>query len=531
MKIHKIIFSILAVLFLVLVALALLVLKDNPAPFEHIPLATGTADPLLAQARPSFEADSPAGQLLAQALEQAWSCQTVGEATQDHHEASQTVSFRSLDASAFLSGAEEEVRQLLQPKLDEAIRAVQVRAEDGLFHSELVDEAYCQVLGERLNHLADYTVSGSAELALHYEDERWTPVGDLPLPALPERSPDELAAEAEEALRQALGPVELHFTLPADCVTPGPVPEEDNYLVTNDPAEIEALLATPEARALIGDAQTVWQPDLPFLDTDPIRAYLDETILVIEWNEIEARTVGTFSEVFVADGSQLRRRIAGDSYGSNALRTTSGFAQECNAVLASGGDFYWHPQRFSGIVVFDREIYRFSPNNADTCFITASGDMLFGYRGTFKTQDEAKQFVEENDVLFSLVFGPVLIDGGEDKTPGWYPWGEISEEYARSALGMVGERHYLVGNLNCRNDHFYLATLQSMTDAMLKRGCVKAYALDGGQTATTVFHGELVNPVQFGWEKEISDIIYFATALPEDPAAAPAGELAEAPAP
>ena len=38
---------------------------------------------------------------------------------------------------------------------------------------------------------------------------------------------------------------------------------------------------------------------------------------------------------------------------------------------------------------------------------------------------------------------------------------------------------------------------------MLKRGCWKAYALDGGQTATTVFGGQLINPVQFGQEKEI----------------------------
>ena len=51
---------------------------------------------------------------------------------------------------------------------------------------------------------------------------------------------------------------------------------------------------------------------------------------------------------------------------------------------------------------------------------------------------------------------------------------------------------------------------------MVEKGCVKAYTLDGGQTATTVFNGQLINPVQFGWEKPISDVIYFATALPEE---------------
>ena len=38
--------------------------------------------------------------------------------------------------------------------------------------------------------------------------------------------------------------------------------------------------------------------------------------------------------------------------------------------------------------------------------------------------------------------------------------------------------------------------------------------MNSGQTATTIFNGERVNPVQFGWEKPISDVIYFATALP-----------------
>ena len=70
-------------------------------------------------------------------------------------------------------------------------------------------------------------------------------------------------------------------------------------------------------------------------------------------------------------------------------------------------------------------------------------------------------------------------------------------------------------NINCwrpGTEYYYLATLRQAADAMIARGCRKAYTLDGGQTATTVFHGELINPVQFGWEKEISDVIYFASA-------------------
>ena len=45
-------------------------------------------------------------------------------------------------------------------------------------------------------------------------------------------------------------------------------------------------------------------------------------------------------------------------------------------------------------------------------------------------------------------------------------------------------------------------------------GCEKAYTLDGGQTAVIAMNDKLINQVSYGAQREISDIIYFATALP-----------------
>jgi exopolysaccharide biosynthesis protein len=42
-----------------------------------------------------------------------------------------------------------------------------------------------------------------------------------------------------------------------------------------------------------------------------------------------------------------------------------------------------------------------------------------------------------------------------------------------------------------------------------------AYCLDGGQTATIVLNDQLVNRPAFGTQRQISDIIYFATAVPD----------------
>ena len=38
----------------------------------------------------------------------------------------------------------------------------------------------------------------------------------------------------------------------------------------------------------------------------------------------------------------------------------------------------------------------------------------------------------------------------------------------------------------------------------------------GGQTGSILIGGKLINPVQFGTEREMSDIFYFATALPDE---------------
>ena len=169
--------------------------------------------------------------------------------------------------------------------------------------------------------------------------------------------------------------------------------------------------------------------------------------------------------------------------------------------------------------VYQREMIRFHPYNADTCFITADGDLRFLYMGTEISEEEMQQYLQDNDVVFSLAFGPVMIDEGVDVLPENYLWGEVNDYYARSALGLMGRHHYLTMNINCdprRPELDHLPNLRDAADAMLKRGCWKAYTLDGGRTATTVFHYELINPVQYGKEIPISDIIYFATAVPEE---------------
>ena len=421
-----------------------------------------------------------------------------------------------LDTAALRADLIAALTARLQNWVDAAARGSEVYTDEQAIRPELLEPAFLEELDAALN-ASRYPEELNLELALHYEDGVWVP-NEMNLTQmlylLQMGNPDAMAGSLFALTSEALPYLPVRYRIAEDALA-GPVPNPDCFGETDDPAVIEALLQRPEAQTLIGGQTLCWNAGLERFPGSSIQYYLDETILALCWQEVEARGVGTFSEVFVADGSQLRRKIAGDAPFDLHFETCSQFALDTNAVLAVGGDFYHHG-RACGISVYQREICRFEPETCDVCYITADGDMLFSYRGQFTSEDEARQFIADNDVLFSLVFGPVLIDDGVDVTPASYAWGEIDDEYARSALGLLGRHHYLTMNLNCgQGQYYYLATLRQAADAMIRRGCVKAYTLDGGQTATTVFGGVLANPVQFGWEKEISDVIYFATALPE----------------
>lgn len=452
---------------------------------------------------------SSEGQLLYSLLQNSWSWK-MDPAVVNGTTASVNVYITCPDTSSMVTPLQQEMQRLLSSKVSSAQRREDVYNEDHTIRSEVLDDIFWSALGA-VSAEAKETCSVTVQtvLSLTYAKREWHVSNSAQLV----QTLDERVQQMKQTANQGLTYVPKVYTID-ETATEGPRPEPTAFGSTEDPAVVSALLERFEAKNLIQGQSLCWNENVDCIPGTAIRYYLDESILMIQWQEKEAGMVGTFSEVFILDGSQLRRKIAGNTFGDMNFRLATEFAEETNAVLAVGGDFYNHA-RNCGIVVYNREIFRFDPVTCDTCYITASGDLLFSYRSQFSTREEAQQFVRDNDVLYSLCFGPVMIDNGQDVTPSEYAWGEIRDTYARAALGMLGEHHYLTMNLNCGTGEYYnYATLRQAADAMVAKGCIKAYTLDGGQTCTTVVNGELINPVQFGWEKAVSDIIYFSTAIP-----------------
>ena len=234
-------------------------------------------------------------------------------------------------------------------------------------------------------------------------------------------------------------PPHEHYTIPADAAA-APKPNQSLYGSVRKPEDMEPVLE--QAKWVLDGQKTYFQLDQQIYDDSLIRYYLDETILAVTWQEVHDDSVYTFSEIKVEDASQFRRHLAGGEYGSNIQYLTTEMAETVNAVVASAGDFYRF--RDFGAVVYQGQAKRVEGTYAETCYIDFSGDMHFTRAGEVLTTQAVQQYVDENNINFSLAFGPILVDNYQLQEHSWYGVGEINEGYARSALCQMDSLHYLV---------------------------------------------------------------------------------------
>ncbi len=290
-----------------------------------------------------------------------------------------------------------------------------------------------------------------------------------------------------------------------------PEPDPSAFGESADPAQLEQVLE--DAADLLEGKSMYFAPSRDLRPSSTVRYYLDETIFAVTWKEVHDSCVYTFSEVVIAHPSQFRRFLSDNAYGSGQQFLTTEMAQSVNAVLASSGDFYAH--RNYGAVVYGGEVCRSQNGQMDLCLMGKDGDLQFLYADEVPGQQALQQYIQEHDIRFSLAFGPVIVDNGQLVTTDQYPVGEIDRQFSRAALCQMEGLHYLVAAANMEYGYPNVPTLRDFSRRIQQTGCAKAYTLDGGQTASIVMNNTLVNQVSYGSQRRISDIIYFATAVPD----------------
>ena len=330
-------------------------------------------------------------------------------------------------------------------------------------------------------------------------------------------------SEVNALFQKFVDPEKIHFDPLDRYAVKAPAPSVECYGSVSIDRASEVMDIIQQARDcdLLGEQDVIFSPDIAFYHDSEIKYYFDESLLVICWKEVIDGNTCSCVEVKAADASQLRRKIADDAIGSPNQYYATKLFREANAVVAMNADFYQF--RDFGIVVYNGELYRYNDANytgmysfyncIDNCFVTSGGDFLFLHKGETISREELEQFIRDNDVIFSIAFGPVLVENGEVQDCTWYPAGEPTQGYSRAGIGIYDELHYFYMNLNHSPEKAARWTVNEFAQHMHDKGIDTAYGLDGGQTGEIVFNGEPYNYIDFGAERLVSDIIYFGTCI------------------
>ena len=450
--------------------------------------------------------------LLERSLKDSYSCEAAGAPILDGTNAKQNYKFISLNVTALVPDILAEVDKELEYKVENSKKS-DVYDKDNNYRTDVLEEIYQSAIVKVLQDAPSYYTQSLIGLELTYQNGEWKVLPNNSLQLALNGSSSSGANYANNIKSEVLGDLTFIpkvYTLAEDA-TKGPVPNPNKYGITEDPNEIVKLIA--EYPQLVGDKEPFFDPNADFL-RKPIEYYADDTILAVVWKE---RVLGhgcNFAEVYIADPSQFRRKFSMDTYGSPVQKYGSELAKESNAVVAMNGDFYKF--RAEGMTVYNRTLYRFNPVKLELCHVNSDGELLFTYAGELASKEQAEQYVKDNDVLFTLAFGPVLIADGEPHiSSNSYLIGEVNTRYSRSILSTRGNGHYLL--TTCNNGYGTpTCTIAEARDMMMSKKVENAYVLDGGQTAEIIIRDHVSNHIDFDTERTVSDILYFATALPED---------------
>ena len=319
--------------------------------------------------------------------------------------------------------------------------------------------------------------------------------------------------EVTELLEQAvLGEVETKpvFEI-SDPTGPAPLPNPECFGEVQDPSQLQWLLDS--AQELLEGQTLYFSTDTELLPDSKVQYYYDDTILAITWKQQVENTAFTFAEVKLLHPSQFRRHLSGDAFSSGKLSLTSEMSQSVNAVVGCSGDYYSYRRR--GLTIVDGKAEKYVPGLPDTCYINADGDLILERDQEFAGIEDVQAYADANNIRFSLSFGPILVKDGENICPKAYDLGEVKERYSRAAICQMDRLHYLYIAAGMEGRASSLMTMRTFSKHVEETGCRQAYALDGGQTTTIVLNNEVINHVNYGSERKISDIIYFATAIPQ----------------
>lgn len=322
----------------------------------------------------------------------------------------------------------------------------------------------------------------------------------------------------------------LAFTIPSGAITEAAQNRYFEALWDEDEEDYfdeEAQL--PKPRAVIASA--VFSDILPAanvgaLDIDlfapgsaPIaenfteNGYRDDTIIVEMEKQRMFDSDVYIAYVKIATPSQIRTAVAGKKMGSSSTNQTSVISKNYNGIVAMNGDYYTKTK--AGYIVRMGDSYREKTSkNMDLLIIDELGDFHLMLHGHDNQKEEMAVFKSEHEIVNGFFFGPALVkDGRKLEIPKNYQF-DPHQKNPRAGIAQLGTLTYAMVVVNGRTGSSEGVTLAEFASIMEELGAEQAYNLDGGNSATLAFNGEVYNDKPQD-ERSVTDILYFASAQGE----------------
>lgn len=205
-------------------------------------------------------------------------------------------------------------------------------------------------------------------------------------------------------------------------------------------------------------------------------------------SQLRTAAAGGFREEFVTKGEYMARRQ--------------------NAVLAINGDYYTY-YRYGYILRQGIEYRNKLRAERDVLAIDENGDFHVLYT---PERDSMTDTLDGKKLINVFHFGPVLVDKGEiaPLTASYWLAPELKRQ--RMCIAQTGPLEYMA--LCCAGPQRGSEGMDMQQFAALAQelGAYTAYNLDGGDSTMMLFNGKKINDVRNKDTRQISDIIYFASA-------------------
>lgn len=204
------------------------------------------------------------------------------------------------------------------------------------------------------------------------------------------------------------------------------------------------------------------------------------------------------ADIIVDDVKKIQRAFAKGGFGEGG-EMLSDLAGGLGAVIALSGDYASNNFK-NGHVVQNGEVIRKTENKSkEICYIYEDGTME-----TLKDTKANFEKASKKGIWQSFTFGPGLIFNGE---PIKKNNSKVGAANPRAAIGYYEPGHYCFVIVDGRSDNNRGMKMQQLVSFMASLGCKEAYNLDGGQSASMYFDGEILNnPYKGG--RPVGDCIY-----------------------